>query len=131
MSPVTFLVEDNLALRNSLIGSLETMAQAHIVGVADAESDAVAWLTQAGNPWDLAVVDVDLREGSGFGILQSVQARSPAQQVVVLSNHAEHDIRRVCLALGADQVFDKVTELERFFDFCRNEVPASTERHAT
>lgn len=122
MSPATFLVEDDPAVRQGLILALQEMSSAQVIGVADSENNAVAWLTQAGNPWDLAVVDVDLREGSGFGVLQSVRARSASQQVVVLSNHAETDIRRVCLALGADHVFHKTTELERFFDFCRDEV---------
>ncbi|MES2533834.1 MAG: response regulator [Pseudomonadota bacterium] len=121
MNRATFLVEDNAEVRRGLGLALEEIAGVQVIGAADSEADAVAWLTQAGNPWDLAVVDVDLREGSGFGVLQSVKARSPAQQVVVLSNHAEPDIRRVCLALGAEQVFHKTLELERFFDFCRAE----------
>lgn len=121
MNRATFLVEDDVEARRGLGLALEELAGVQVIGMADSESDAVAWLTQAGNPWDLAVVDVDLREGSGFGVLQSINARSSAQRVVVLSNHAEPDIRRVCLALGAEQVFHKTLELERFFEYCRGD----------
>lgn len=56
---------------------------------------------------------------------------SPSRRTQPDPSHAEHDIRRVCLALRADQVVDKVIELDGFFDFCRNEVPAVMERPAT
>jgi two-component system OmpR family response regulator len=40
------------------------------------------------------------------------------QRVIVLSNYATADIRARCLALGADAVFDKSTELDIFLDYC-------------
>ncbi len=36
----------------------------------------------------------------------------------MLSNYASADMRRACLALGADQVFDKSTEIEALVEYC-------------
>ena len=38
---------------------------------------------------------------------------------VVLSNFATPDIRRRCLGLGADGVFDKSGEIDALIDYCR------------
>ena len=68
--------------------------------------------------WDLAVVDLFLKEGSGLGVLMRCRERAAHQRVVMLTNYATTDIRHRCLALGADAVFDKSTELDALFDFC-------------
>ena len=38
--------------------------------------------------------------------------------MVVLSNYATQDMRRKCLALGADAVFDKSHEIEALIAYC-------------
>ena len=40
------------------------------------------------------------------------------QKVVVLTNYATPDIRQRAMALGADAVFDKSTELEELIESC-------------
>lgn len=40
--------------------------------------------------------------------------------MLVLTNNPTAEIRRRCLALGADGVFDKSTELDAFFDLCHS-----------
>jgi len=53
-------------------------------------------------------------------VLQACRARDPRQRAVVLTNYADVDIRAQCLALGADAVFDKSTELDAFLEFCES-----------
>jgi len=36
----------------------------------------------------------------------------------VLSNYATADIRRKCLELGADRVFDKSNEIDALIEYC-------------
>ncbi len=124
MSLITFLVEDNQIIRNNLIPALQDLANARVVGTADNESDASAWLSEHSSDWELAIVDLFLREGSGLGVLASCRDRDPAQKVVVLSNYATEPIRERCLALGADAVFDKSTELEELLAFCDRNRPS-------
>ena len=37
---------------------------------------------------------------------------------MVLTNYPTPEMRRRCIALGADAVFDKSTELDAFFEHC-------------
>jgi len=122
---ITFLVEDNPTIRDNLIPALEDMVNASIIGVAETEVDAAEWLAAHADEWQLAIVDLFLKEGSGLGVLASCRERRPNQRVVVLTNYATQDIRERCLKLGADAVFDKSNELDAFLDFCNRDRPSS------
>lgn len=115
---ITFLVEDSATIRNNLVPALADLAGARVVAFAEGEKEAVNWLKEHDGYWDLAVVDLFLRQGSGLGVLQSCRDRASHQRVVVLTNYATEEIRRRCASLGADAVFDKSTELEDLFEFC-------------
>lgn len=114
----TYIVEDNALIRDNLISTLEELASVVSVGTAEDENQGISWLTDSHNDWDLAIVDLFLRQGSGMGVLAACKNRSPRQKVVVLSNYATADIRQRCSYLGADAVFDKSTEVEALMAFC-------------
>ncbi|MDM0103647.1 response regulator [Variovorax sp. J22R24] len=120
MALFTFLVEDNRTIRDNLIPALEDLADATVVGLAETESEAVAWLNSRPDDWQLLVVDLFLKEGSGLGVLRNCMNRPASKRAVVLSNYINADIRARCMALGADAVFDKSRELEAFFDYCND-----------
>jgi DNA-binding NarL/FixJ family response regulator len=111
-----YIVEDSSTIRDNLIETLKELAQFEPVGTTGSEHEAKRWL--AGNDWDLAVIDLFLREGSGMNVLEACRARRPGQKVVVLSNHSSRDVRWRCMQLGADAVFDKSTELEALVAYC-------------
>lgn len=113
-----YLVEDNEALRNSLIAMLKEFVHVDVSGSASTEQEATDWLRGHGEQWCLAVVDLFLLQGSGLGVVTSFRQRQPWQKIVVLTNYATPDIRRRSLALGADAVFDKGRELDEFFAYC-------------
>lgn len=117
MAIITFLVEDNARIRDHLIPTLEDLADAQVLGFAETESDALDWLEAHSGEWSLAVVDLFLKEGSGLGILKGCKERKSHQRVVLLTNYATPEIRRQALALGADAIFDKSTELVELFDY--------------
>ena len=123
VSLITFLVEDSITIRETLIPTLEELANVRVVGTAETENEAIVWLQNHPDEWALAVVDLFLKEGSGLGILKQCRTRLAQQRVVVLTNYATAEIRSRCLALGADAVFDKSNELEDFLDFCRKKSP--------
>lgn len=114
----TYLVEDSPVIRDSLIATLEELAPVRVVGTAEDEATAVKWLTQADNQCDLVIVDIFLKSGSGLGVLSSVKALTQRHTMVVLSNYATKDIRRKCLELGADRVFDKSDEIDALILYC-------------
>jgi two-component system, OmpR family, response regulator len=115
-----YLVEDNATIRENLIGTLEEIAGVQTVGSADTEAASKGWLNRNIDEWDLAIVDLFLKEGSGLGVLEACAKRKPKQKVVVLSNYATQDIRERCLALGVDAVFDKSNQIDALLDFCMN-----------
>ena len=51
-------------------------------------------------------------------MLAACRHRAPHQKVVILTNYATPVIRERSVALGADAVFDKSTELDRLMQFC-------------
>jgi DNA-binding NarL/FixJ family response regulator len=113
-----FLVEDNAVIRQNLIATLEEMLTVEVIGTAEDEPGALRWLQSATKPCDLVIIDLFLKHGSGFGVLSRMHELMPDAHPVVLSNYATPDIRRRCLALGAERVFDKSAELEDLLDHC-------------
>ncbi|MDO9404944.1 MAG: response regulator [Polaromonas sp.] len=114
----TYIVEDNPTIRENLIGTLEELACIDAVGTSETENDAKVWLGEPGSQWDLAIVDLFLKQGSGLGVLAACRDRDPRQKVVVLSNYATPDIRQRCAQLGVDAVFDKSNEIDALVDYC-------------
>ena len=118
MSLKTYIVEDNPTIRENLIGTLEELACVTAVGSAETENDGKAWLNANREKWDLAIVDLFLKQGSGLGILAACRDRDLTQKVVVLCNYATADIRQRCAQLGVDAVFDKSNEIDALVDYC-------------
>ena len=114
----TFFVEDNATIRENLIETLQELSDIEPVGYAETESEGSAWLTDSRNTWDLAIVDLFLRQGSGLGVVAACQHRHADQRVIVLSNYATADVRQRCAELGVDAVFDKSNEIDALLDFC-------------
>lgn len=113
-----YLVEDSPVIRENLLATLVELAPVEVVGTADDEATAVSWLSRSDNACDLVIVDIFLKGGSGLGVLAAAAAWRPRRNLVVLSNYATADIRRRCLALGADRVFDKSHEIEALIRYC-------------
>ena len=114
----TYIVEDNPTIRENLIGTLEELACVIAVGSSETENDGKAWLNGHRQQWDLAIVDLFLKQGSGLGVLAACRDRQSRQKVVVLSNYATADIRQRCAQLGVDAVFDKSNEIDALVEYC-------------
>jgi DNA-binding NarL/FixJ family response regulator len=120
MPILTILIEDSKTIRDALIPSLAEIVGVEVIAIADTATSAIAALEEHKATWQLAVVDMFLKEGNGLAVLKACSDRRSDQRVVILTNYATQDIRQSCAELGADAVFDKSTELEAFFDHCAN-----------
>ncbi len=114
----TLIVEDSPVIRENLAATLEELGPVQVVGIAEDEPAALQWLEQAPDDCELMIVDLFLKRGSGLGLLAAVGRLRTHPRMVVLSNYATPDMRRRCLALGADQVFDKSNEIDALLDYC-------------
>ena len=131
MALKAFVVEDNLAIRESLIEALRELTGIETAGVAGSQKDAVAWLSNSDNEWDIVIVDLILEPGgNGFGVLTACRNRGPGRKVVVLTATANPDVRKQCEALGCDGVFDKSIETDALIDYCLALARAAGARNA-
>ena len=106
------LVEDSPLIRERLAESIADPGRIEIVGQADSEQAAIGMLAAA--PWDAMVLDLQLRHGTGLGVLRALISRRPANvKVIVLTNYAFPQYRAKSMALGADYFFDKAREYHR------------------
>ena len=123
-----FIVEDSSTIRDNLIDTLKELAQIEPVGTTESEHEARRWLA-ANDGWEMAIVDLFLRQGSGLNLLEGLRKRRPHQKVVVLSNHATRDVRWRCQQLGADAVFDKSTEIDALVEYCLRQRESLAQQH--
>ena len=114
----TYIVEDSQVIRENLIAALEELVPIVVVGTAEDEVAAVDWMTQPDSQFDLVIIDIFLKNGSGLGVLRAMSGLPQKHTVVVLSNYATQDMRRKCLELGADRVFDKSNEIDALMLYC-------------
>lgn len=119
MALKAFIVEDQPAVRDSLLEALDELAGIEPAGWAANEKSALAWLRDPANAWDIAIIDLVLEPGgSGFGVLQAMRGRPATKKMVVLTGSANPQVRRHCEEMGADGVFDKAMETEAMLDYC-------------
>jgi DNA-binding NarL/FixJ family response regulator len=128
MQPLrAYIVEDSQVIRDNLIATLEELVPVEVVGHAEDEATAVQWLKRHDNDANLVIVDIFLKSGSGLGVLKVTHDMAGHRNVVVLSNFATQDIRRKCLELGADKVFDKSNEIDALILYCARLAGGDTE----
>ena len=111
------LVEDHGRLAEELSSTLEELAQAKVVGTAQAQDEACRWMDERTQACDVALIDVFLKRGTGLGVLEHIAKYEQPPRRVVLTNYATPDMHHRCRELGADAVFDKSTEIEQLIDW--------------
>ena len=110
-----FLVEDSAILRERLVETLGSWGRTQIVG--HAETEAAADLALQAQEWDVLVLDLQLLQGTGLGVLQRLRNYRRADTVViVLTNYVIPIYRNRAIQLGADYFFDKANEFARIKD---------------
>ena len=124
MPLATILVEDSTALRDVLITVLHQANSVRVVEVAETAAQALALVARYADAWDLMILDLFLRDGTGLSVLEACRDRLPHQRIVVLTNMATPQLRRHCLALGADEVFDKSRDMGKLVERCSHDQAA-------
>ena len=113
-----YLVEDDDLMKKHLVHTLSSEISIDWVGMAETELEANDWLERNPTGWDIMIVDLFLREGTGAGVLQQCQQHGANQDVVVVTNHPISSMVTHCRLLGANAVFDKSTELGDLIAYC-------------
>jgi DNA-binding NarL/FixJ family response regulator len=112
-----FVVEDNAEIQENLVGALEELTCVKVVGGTATEEGALDWIASHKH-WDMLIVDLFLKGGSGMRLVQRVQRSRPEQKIIIFSNYVNASVRKRCAQLGVDAVFDKSTEIDTLVDYC-------------
>lgn len=107
-----YLIEDSPHVRDLLLDFLNKPGEVEIVGFADNENESVAAILA--DPVDAVIVDLNLREGSGMGVIKQLRSATldPQPNLIVFTNHPFPAIRQRAMQLGADSFFDKSADYD-------------------
>jgi two-component system response regulator DevR len=100
------------ALRELIAG----MDGAELAGMAgDARSAIEGYLERAqkhAQP-QVLILDIQLADGSGLGVLRFIKRRFPLTRIIMLCDCVSAMYQEHCISQGADYFFDKTTEFYR------------------
>jgi two-component system OmpR family response regulator len=106
------LVEDSRLLADRLREAILKVPGAQLAGAVDNEAEAVEILRRS--PVDVVLLDINLRHGTGFGVLRSLTSGQHDNVVaIVLTNHDLGEYRRAAAELGARHFLDKLRDFDR------------------
>jgi two-component system OmpR family response regulator len=103
------LVEDSRMLAERLRESLDTLEDVEVVGSVADESAAVA--AARDRQVDVIILDLQLREGTGFGVLERLGKTRPL--VIVFTNYMLPEYKQLATALGVEYFLNKSLDYER------------------
>ena len=110
-----FLIEDAQRIRSVLVEVLQQTENVEVIGFAESEADALKQLRSI--EWDIVIVDIGLREGSGLAVLAALKNdnRNYGSRLVFTSDPSTA-LKARTIALGAEGFFDKSREMDRLVD---------------
>jgi len=109
------LVEDSELLAERLREVLGQMSGVEVVGTVVDEGEAVA-MARDGNIHVL-ILDLQLKQGTGFGVMRSLGANRPA--IIVFTNYALPEYRRRAEQFGVEYFLNKSLDFERLPEVIR------------
>ena len=106
------LIEDSALLAARLIELVNPLPEVDLIDTVDTEAEALDRIS-AGSP-DVLILDLHLREGSGFGVLRSLALSTrPRPKIIVLTNFGLPEYRREAESFGVEVFLDKSREYFR------------------
>jgi len=120
------IADDSRLVVERLVTALAKVRGIEIVGQAGTAAETTEGIQRL-RP-DIVILDICMPEGSGIDVIEDLKKDPSAPVVIVLTNHAQPQYRKKCLASGAAFFFDKSAEFENVVEVLRNlvaNVPAS------
>jgi DNA-binding NarL/FixJ family response regulator len=101
------VVEDSPQIAERLVELVTVPSRVEVVATAATEDEALAACDRYSI--GLAIVDLQLAQGTGFGVIRRLRAASGAHPacIVVLTNHAVPALKVAAFEAGADYFLDK------------------------
>ena len=118
------LVEDSAVLADRLSELLNYIPGVNLVDTVDNERAAV--MIARSQRIDVMILDLHLRQGTGFGVLRALADQPRRTVAIVLTNYALPQYQRAAGALGVRYFLDKAREFERIPDVLREIAEAAS-----
>ncbi|MGH8251973.1 MAG: response regulator [Steroidobacteraceae bacterium] len=103
------LVEDSQVLAERLAETLAPLEGVQLVASVNDETSAVGAV--AANDVDVIILDLQLRTGTGFGVVQRLGDSRP--MIIVFTNYVLPEYERRATDLGIEYFLDKSRDFER------------------
>lgn len=104
------LVEDSILTAEQVCDLIREVDASIVLSVATTENDAVAAVSEFAP--DIVVLDLRLKQGSGFSVLRKLAPQEPKPSIIVLTNYALPNFREYAVLSGADYFLDKALEMD-------------------
>jgi DNA-binding NarL/FixJ family response regulator len=121
------LVEDSKVLTERLTEAIRQIADVELVGTADSEAGALAAFKSG--PVDVIILDLHLRQGTGFGVMRALATAQEKPRIIVLTNYDLPEYKNAAIALGASHFLDKARDYGRLPDVLHEICEAHLSRH--
>ncbi len=104
-------------LAERLTETLRQIPEIDLIGTTDSEEQAL--LEMRRRRIDVVLLDLELKQGSGFGVLRAIDSMQRKPHVIVLTNHDSAEHERSAVALGAAAFLDKARDFQRLPEILR------------
>jgi DNA-binding NarL/FixJ family response regulator len=108
------LVEDSKVLRERLSEAIRQIPEVELVGTAETEAGALAAVKH--DNVDVVILDLHLKQGTGFGVMRGLAQAQAKPRIIVLTNYDLPEYKNAALALGATHFLDKARDYGRLPD---------------
>lgn len=108
------LVEDSALLSERLMELISDLDGIATIAAVTTEHEAIESI-QKNHP-DALILDLRLKEGTGFGVMRYINTLASRPQAVIITNYALPQYRKQAEALGVRYFLDKTQEFDRLPD---------------
>jgi CheY-like chemotaxis protein len=105
------LVEDSPVICGLITEIINDVPGVRVAESVESEREAIEAVGRLGV--DVVILDLQLRKGTGFGVLRAMRDMPNKPVVVVLTNFALKSYRETALELGARDFLDKSRDYDR------------------
>ena len=117
-----FILDDSPQITEMLSELFSDPGYIEIAGSTHSAKKAIEEIPVS-NP-DVVIVDLQLKEGSGFDVVKAIRALPEAKDIVIIlfTNHASRELHKHALALGADFFLDKSQDHAKILEILQEKV---------
>jgi len=121
------LVEDSKVLMERLTEAIKQIPEVELVGTADTEAGALAAVKR--DSVDVVILDLHLKQGTGFGVMRALATTPSKPRIIVLTNYDLPEYKNAAIALGATHFLDKARDYGRLPEVLHEICEAHLSKH--